>query len=402
MTYGHDSDAAPRIGRNIARARKARGLTQSQLAQRIPCSKSLVAQVERGHKQASPSFTAGAARALNVRLGQLTGQPYEDPHRGRVHTTIPGIQRSMLSWDLPEEDLPARSLDALAADVARVSALGRKARYGQLGEALPALLDELSAACHTADGADRRRGFGLLAEAYSSVTAIAYVLGLFDLRSQAMDRVQWAARESDDHLRIARTQWQRSTLFLQAAAYSQGRKLLDRVRHDLGEDIAHMDPATLSVHGASHLRAAIFAARTSDASGAQEHLDAAADAARLLGEDANHYGLEFGPTNVAIHRLGVAVETYDGPEVIRLTRITHLPSTVAPVRAGHWYIDAAKGLLDHGQREKAFSALQAARRVAPQQTRNHPQVRETVRTLIELERYSKHALSGFAAWASIT
>lgn len=248
MTYGHDSDTAPRIGRNIARARKARGLTQSLLAQRIPCSKSLVAQVERGHKPASPSFTAGAARALNVRLGQLTGQPYEDPHRGRVHTTIPGIQRSMLSWDLPEEDLPARSLDALAADVARISALGRKARYGQLGEALPALLDELAVACHTAVGADRRRGFGLLAEAYSSVTAIAYVLGLFDLRSQAMDRVQWAARESDDHLRIARTQWQRSTLFLHEAAYSQGRKLLDRVRHDLGEDIAHMDPATLSVH----------------------------------------------------------------------------------------------------------------------------------------------------------
>lgn len=96
------------------------------------------------------------------------------------------------------------------------------------------------------------------------------------------------------------------------------------------------------------------------------------------------------------------METYDGPEVIRLTRTTHLPSAVAPVRAGHWYIDAAKGLLDHGQREKAFSALQAARRVAPQQTRNHPQVRETVRTLIELERYSKHALSGFAAWAGIT
>ncbi|MFK8846246.1 multiprotein-bridging factor 1 family protein [Streptomyces sp. Ac-502] len=94
MTYGHDDDAAPRIGRNIARARKARGLTQLQLAQRIPCSKSLV---ERGHQPATPSFTAGAARALNIRLGHLTGQPYEDPHRGRVHVTIPDIQRSMLS-----------------------------------------------------------------------------------------------------------------------------------------------------------------------------------------------------------------------------------------------------------------------------------------------------------------
>ncbi|MGW5823014.1 helix-turn-helix domain-containing protein, partial [Streptomyces noursei] len=124
--------------------------------------------------------------------------------------------------------------------------------------------------------------------------------------------------------------------------------------------------------------------------------------ARLLGRDANHYGLEFGPTNVAMHRLGVAVELHDGPEIGRLMRHTRLPIDVAPVRAGRWYMDAAKGWLDHGHREKAFTALQAARRVAPEQTRNHPQVRETVHALIRLQRYGSEPLSGFAAWLGIT
>lgn len=218
MPYADDR-VGERIGQRIASARKARGLTQFQLAQRIPCSKSLVAQVERGHKPATPSFTAGAARALGVRLERLTGQPYEDPRRGTVHATVPDIQTAMLSWDLPDEELPMRPVDELAADVARASALGRKARYTTLGAMLPPLLDELSTACHVAEGALRARLFGLLAEAYAGVTAISYALGLFDLRSQAMDRVQWAARASGDPLRIGRTQWQRSTLFLQAAAY---------------------------------------------------------------------------------------------------------------------------------------------------------------------------------------
>ncbi|GHE66401.1 transcriptional regulator [Streptomyces longispororuber] len=401
MPYANDNEGQ-RIGLRIAEARKARGLTQLQLAQRIPCSKSLIAQVERGHKPATPSLTAGAARALGVRLEQLTGQPYEDPQRGHVHATIPDIRTSMLSWDLPDDDLPVRSFDDLAADVASASALGRKARYAKLGCMLPPLLDELSAACHAADGTERERLFGLLGEAYSGVTAIAYAVGLFDLRSQAMDRVNWAARESADPLRLGRTQWQRSTLFLQAADYNRGIRLLDRVRQGLGEDIAVMDAPTLSVHGAVHLRSAMFAARAGNAPTAHAHLDAAAEAARHLGRDANHYGLEFGPTNVAMHRLAVAVEMYDGPEVVRRTRRTRLPATVAPVRAGRWYIDAAKGWLDYGNREKAFAALQAARRASPEQARNHPQVREIIQTLIHLERYSKTSLSGFASWLGMT
>ncbi|MFF4601760.1 helix-turn-helix domain-containing protein [Streptomyces sp. NPDC001339] len=400
MPYASDS-ASERIGQRIAEARKTRGLTQLQLAQRIPCSKSLIAQVERGHKPATPSLTAGVARALGIRLEHLTGQPYEDPQRGQVHAVIPDIQTSMLSWDLPDEELPVRPFDELAADVARASALGRKARYAKLGRMLPPLLDELSTACHSAAGTERERLFGLLAEAYSGVTAIAYAVGLFDLRSLAMDRVQWAARESSDPLRIGRTQWQRATLFLQAAAYDRGTQLLDRVRHDLGDGIGRMDEPTLSVHGSVHLRSAMFAARAGNAPTARAHLDAAADAARRLGQDTNHYGLEFGPTNVAMHRLGVAVEMYDGPEVVLCTRRTRLPVNVAPVRAGRWYMDAAKGWLDYGNREKAFAALQAARRVAPEQTRNHPQVRETVKTLIQLERYSKQSLSGFASWLGI-
>lgn len=401
MPYADDG-TGERIGRRIAEARKARGLTQLQLAQRIPCSKSLIAQVERGHKPATPSLTAGAARALGVRLEQLTGQPYEDPQRGRIHQTIPDIRTAMLSWDLPDENLPVRPYEALSADVAKASALGRKAQYAKLGVALPSLLDELSAACHTTEGVKREQMFGLLAEAYSGVTAIAYALGRFDLRSQAMDRVQWAARESGDPLRVGRTQWHRATLFLQAAAYDRGMRLLDHVRHDLGEGIGRMDEPTLSLYGAVHLRSAMFAARAGNRPTAHAHLDAAAVAARRLGRDANHYGLEFGPTNVAMHRLGVAVEMYDGPEVVRRTQRTRLPADVAPVRAGRWYMDAARGWLDYGNREKAFIALQAARRVAPEQTRNHPQVRETVQTLVHLERYSKESLSGFATWLGLT
>jgi transcriptional regulator with XRE-family HTH domain len=399
-----DGTAPEGIGRRIARARKLRSLTQRQLADRVPCSKSLIAQVESGHKPASQALVAGVARVLRVSVGKLTGQPYDsEPGRqGRIHATIPEIRRALLSWDLPEEDIRPRPLPELQADVAKASELGRAARYGQLGELFPGLLEELTTAAHAADDRDKPQLYALLSETYTGATAIAYTLGYFDLRSLTMERVDWAARASQDPLRIARTQWQRSTLFLAGADYDKGAKLLSRVRYDIGEDIARMDEPTLSVYGAAHLRSAVFAARMPEAATAWEHINQAREAARLLGSDANHYGLEFGPSNVSIHEVTVAVEMYQGTEAVRRASRIRLPATVPPVRRGHYYIDLARGFLYHGDRAKSLEALVNARRIAPQQTRNHPMVHETVRMLAELERRRSESLSGFASWLGTT
>ncbi|WP_241564210.1 hypothetical protein [Nonomuraea polychroma] len=153
-------------------------------------------------------------------LGRLTGQPYRDPddHGDRVHQQIPEIRRALLAWDLPDEDVPAPPIEQLRADVRRASELGRRARYIQLGDMLPGLLEELTRAIHASPGARREELCGLLSEACTGVTALAYALGYFDLRSLARDRVATAAQASQDPLRVARTQWQRSTLFLAAAS----------------------------------------------------------------------------------------------------------------------------------------------------------------------------------------
>jgi len=67
-------DAEDAIGRRIAHARKLRGLTQIGLAARAHVSKSLIAQVESGHKPATPSLIAAVAAAMNADVTDLTGQ----------------------------------------------------------------------------------------------------------------------------------------------------------------------------------------------------------------------------------------------------------------------------------------------------------------------------------------
>jgi hypothetical protein len=259
---------------------------------------------------------------------------------------------------------------------------------------------------HAAAGDERARLFGLLAEAYSGASVIANLLGYLDLRSQVVDRIRWASENSGDHLRVQRVRWQRAAGLMSVGAYGQGLTLMNRVRADLGDDIARMDGPTLSVYGSAHLRSAIMAARASrtDAPGyaqdAWAHIEAARAAATQMGADRNDYGLAFGPSNVAQHEVAVAVELEDGGEAVRRARGVRLGPRVPSVRRGHHYIDLARGYVMAGDYAGGLRCLQQARQIAPQQTRHHPMVRETVFAIASARR-GRDELSVFASWLGI-
>jgi hypothetical protein len=175
-----------------------------------------------------------------------------------------------------------------------------------------------------------------------------------------------------------------------------------------------MDPPTLSVYGSTHLRSAILAARAGSHSRsnghsvsrdahAQEawaHIDAAREIADLIGYDRDDYGVAFGPSNVAQHEVAVAVELEEGTEAVRRSRRARIAPTVPVVRRGHHYIDLARGYFMDGNHGGALRCLQRARRIAPQQTRYHPMVRETVLAIAHTRRATED-LARFASWLGI-
>lgn len=397
-----------RVGARIAVIRKTRGLTARELASRAHVSYSLLAKVESGAAPASPALIGAVARALRVDVPRVTGQPYQEPRgqAARLHEMTEPIRRSVDTYDLPDESITPRPAAQLAADVRRISALGMQAKYVQIGAELPGLLDELSAAVHAAREGERAGLFGLLAEGYSGASAIASLLGYLDLRGRVLDRIRWASEQSGDMLRVQRVRWQRTASLMAVGAYDQGLTLMEQVRRDLGEDIAVMDGPTLSVYGSAHLRSAILAARAARTKGrgyaqqAWTHIDAARTVADRLGADRNDYGLAFGPSNVGQHEVSVAVELEDGPEAIRRARQVRLAPAMPPVRRGHHYIDLARGYVMAGDHAGSLRCLQQARRIAPQQTRHHPMVRETVLAIAAAHR-GREELSLFAGWLGL-
>ena len=97
----------------------------------------------------------------------------------------------------------------------------------------------------------------------------------------------------------------------------------------------------------------------------------------------------------------MAVELGDGAEAVRRASSLHDFTGVTPNRVSHHYIDLARGQLYAGDRHAALDSLLTARKLAPQQTRYHPQVRETVRMLARLERRRTDPLAAFTSWLGL-
>jgi hypothetical protein len=206
---------------------------------------------------------------------------------------------------------------------------------------------------------------------------------------------------------MQRVRWQRTASLMAVGAYGQALTLMDQVRSDLGDDLAVMDGPTLSVNGSSHLRSAIICARSTRTSGpgsaqqAWAHLGAARAIAGHMARERNDYGLAFGLSNVAQHEVAVAVELEDGAEAVRRSREVRLGPAVPAVRRGHHYIDLARGYVMAGDNDGGLRCLQEARRIAPQQTRHHPMVRETVLSIASARR-GREELSLFASWLGLS
>lgn len=404
MSLTRQDAHAEGIGPRVRSARKLAGMTQQHLASRAHVSLSLVKQVEQGRVPASPAFVAAVARALGVGSQSLTRQPYGavDRDEHRVHSVVPALRREIASYMLePAPEIDPRPLDDLGAAVVRTAQLRHSASLEALGSELSGLICELRSALHLATGLDRRRAFGFLAETYAAAGQVAYKLGYGDLSSLATERVEWAARGSEDEVAIAAGDFYRAGELIAIAEWDAALSFLDDARERILIKARRGDEGATAMIGALHLKSGLAAARAGSAALSDDHLAEAGAAAVHVRAGSDHQRLAFDTDNVNIWSVGLAVEQQDGAQAITRAKSMVIGPTAPRERVGHHWIDMARAFQLHGDRDRALAALHQARVVSPQQTRLHPQVRETVVTLAEHDRRRSASLSGFARWAGI-
>ncbi|MBL1077018.1 helix-turn-helix transcriptional regulator [Nocardia sp. 2] len=387
------------VGERISAERKLAGLTQTQLANRAGYSASMVRAVEQGREPASPGFVAAAARALGVEPEYLMGTPYyatleeDGPLAGLTEL------RAVLAegpYVRPLEPPDPAALRARLADI-ETALRGDRTRYALA--LLPSLIRQLHGALEAAhDDREREQAYAMLCAAYIVTEGACGRLGYSSLTALVLDRLDWAAARTEDPRYSVRSLMKRARLLMTHGSTDVAMALVEQglaaIRGDSEPDQV--------LRGYGHLRAGIVAASARNLALAQAHIAEARGLAAPLAGESDLYGTLFGPGNVEIHSCAVELEAGDPGKSAREGAALHLPADIAPPRAGHHWQDNARAWVLAGHPDQALRALTLARRTAPQQTRLHPTVRETLYAIAAAERRRSDSLGAFARWLGIS
>ncbi|WP_322769715.1 hypothetical protein [Frankia sp. Cr1] len=332
------------------------------------------------------SHLEAVADALQVSITDLTGQPYKPTNRAQARSlaAIPAIRAAILNTAFDERpDLPARPIVALRLAADDVETAREAAAHASYASLLPDLIQELHV--HAAgSGSDARTALAALVGAYRSAFVLSKDLGYVDLAWIAADRAMQAAERLDDPAWSAFGGFYRANALLSASARSRARQVAERAADAAAGQLGQAQ--VMPVYGILHLASALTAVSSNDTGAVDAHIDEAVEIAGRTGET-NAFHLHFGPTNVAVWRVSIAVERGDGgkaPEIMRGVDTSVLGSGR---RRAQFLTDLGRGLAQaRGKDPQALAALREAERLAPELVRPHPLVRETVAVMLERAR----------------
>jgi transcriptional regulator with XRE-family HTH domain len=272
-------------------------------------------------------------------------------------------------------------LEALTAAVASAKRDYQACRYSQVINSMPDLLTRARAASTALTGERQSRAYTLSAEAHHTAASILLKHGEHVLAGLAADRSIQAASFSGDPLTIGSSARIITHALASSGHYAAATSTASDFAQRLDRDVPAHDRESLSVYGSLLLRGAIAAAQRSNRHSAHELLAEAQDAGRRLGADANLRWTAFGPTNVKLHQVNIAVTLGDAGAAIDIARTVDLDQVTVTERKASLLIDTAHAFLQWGKHENAYFALRAAGDIAPEEIAGRPAVRHLVRGL---------------------
>jgi len=413
-----DASHAARLGAEMRQWRVARRLTLQELGDLVGCSPQQVSSVEHAKATASGPFVRACDAALQAegaledllpavlleRMAQRderaaarrASSPWLGPtstldaldHAGAragldaspgADRAVAAIRQALMSHDIyaSERSGPAPDLGELYRRVNSGWCAFQASQYALLADQLPATLDDAQLAARRHDGRERPAAAGLLSLLYQLATVALLKLGDVQTAWLAADRGITAAERCEQPLVLGSAGRMLTYVFLDAGECDKALQLGLNAAEAL-ERTPRAGATRLSVLGALYLKCAVAAARRGDRSSAIKLLSKADRAARELDADRNDFWTAFGPTNVAVHTVSVAVELGEHRYVLKHARRVHLSRLPVPERRASHLLDVATA---HGQSRQDTEAIQlvlAAEKLAAEEVHLRPTTRALI------------------------
>ena len=382
------ADYQKALGQKIAAERHRRGLSQPELARMVGRSVAWVSQVERGVRKVDRmSVLEALAAALDVPLAELAAEApvvaavtEEPPGAGGLRLVLSGAYalRAML------DGRRAPAISTLRTKARKAWELTHAGRYVELTDLLRSLVPDLETAARSLPEKQRAEVSELLATTYQACSAALAKLGEPEAAWIAADRAMAAAERAGNPMLVAAGAFRLVFVFINARHYDQAEETARTAAEALWPMADQGDPRAISLWGGLTLQRAVIAAHVNDPDTAYGQLDRASQIAARLGEGRGEYNTEFGPANVRLYEIAVAVELGDAGRALRAAANVDTTGLSAE-RQARMLIDVARAHAQRRQVSEAVAALLQAEAITPEQIRSHALVRRLVSDLLTMQ-----------------
>jgi len=382
------ADYQKALGQKIAAERHRRGLSQPELARMVGRSVAWVSQVERGVRKVDRmSVLEALAAALDVPLAELAAEApvvaavtEEPPGAGGLRLVLSGAYalRAML------DGRRAPAISTLRTKARKAWELTHAGRYVELTDLLRSLVPDLETAARSLPEKQRAEVSELLATTYQACSAALAKLGEPEAAWIAADRAMAAAERAGNPMLVAAGAFRLVFVFINARHYDQAEETAWTAAEALWPMADQGDPRAISLWGGLTLQRAVIAAHVNDPDTAYGQLDRASQIAARLGEGRGEYNTEFGPANVRLYEIAVAVELGDAGRALRAAANVDTTGLSAE-RQARMLIDVARAHAQRRQVSEAVAALLQAEAITPEQIRSHALVRRLVSDLLTMQ-----------------
>lgn len=365
------------IGHRLRQIRHARRKSLRVVAGLAGISPSYLSRLESGERALDRrSLISALAKALEVAPSEITGSANTTPGGLDEDRSLSAVRLALLSISMNEPRGAVLPVEALAARVDEVLDAQRECRYADVGESLPSLIRDLHTTVHAGHDDEHVLRLVALTHVQGTQAWLMDVGASMDLGWQAVTLAQRAVERLDDPASHAVSAFGTAFGLLGAGAFDLAAQTLARV------DIGTRTSAEMQVSGMLALTSSLVAAASNNDAGRVSALAHAADLAERTGEG-NALWFGFGPNNVGVWRMSVALEAGDHAEAARIAETVNPAALASPTRRSAYWREYGRALARlPRQQDKAVMMLRRAERISPARIHRHPFMRSVIAELL--------------------
>lgn len=368
---------APEIGRALRQIRLARGKSLAVIAGLAGISPSYLSRLESGDRALDRrSLIVALANALEVAPSEITGSAITTAGELEEDRSLNEVRLALLSVSMADPRGEVLPVEVLTPRVTEILTAQRDCDYVLVGAKLPGLIRDLHATVNA--GRDERDVLRLLVLTHVQGTQawLGDIGASLDLGWQAATLAQRAAERLDEPLYGAVSAFGTAFGLLGAGGFDLAARALTTV--DPGTDTSE----AMQVSGMLTLTSSLVLAAQQDQTERRAALEHATDLAEHTGEG-NAFDFGFGPSNVGVWRMSVALEAGEHAEAARIAETVNVDALPSPTRKSAYYREYGRALARlPKQRDHAVMMLRRAELISPARIHRHPFMRSIIAELL--------------------